>query len=109
VANNVVRVVHNGNPPKLRSGGWILDATPYVDVPQPPPNPPRHVVMRNAFFYRVTSVTDVNANTTDYEVQTPFRGFPPPVVAGSPPPWAGTVVVLEGVVEVFERGSGPRP
>jgi hypothetical protein len=72
-------------PPPLRLGEWILDCTG-----------------THGYFYRVVSITDISGNGTQFEleVQTPIRGFPAAAVT------PGQTVILEGVVEVFERGAG---
>lgn len=81
VGQKTVTVNHGGNKPKLRKGGWIMDATPGPE---------------QGFFYRAVSVKDTSANTVTIEVQTPFRFKTDK---------AGTLVVMENVIEVFERGT----
>jgi hypothetical protein len=120
-ANNIIRVTHTGVPPNVRKGDWVLDATPFIIFPEPAKAPPlRTSWVRHAFFYRVVGITEVNANQVDLEVQTPIRtqptawsALPPPASAptNGPAPWAwsGTLIVMEGVAEVFERGTGQRP
>ena len=46
----------------------------------------------HGYFYRVVGVTQTSGNTMDVEVQTPLR-------AGG----NGVVVVLDNVVEAFQR------
>jgi hypothetical protein len=84
-------------PPNLRPGSWILDTTPVATSPTTygPPH---------ASFYRVVGATDTSATSMDLEVQTPLRAFP---AAGGP--FGGTIVVMEGVAEVFEKGTGWHP
>ncbi len=91
--NNTVAVDYSlqGSPPAVRVGEWILDATTNAAMPSP----------RHATFHRVVAVNDLGGNLMEYEVQTPFRGF-----SGASQP--GRIIVLEGVVEVFERGTGRR-
>lgn len=73
-----------GVPPPVQKGGWIMDATP---------------VLRHAIFYRVVSVTDNPANgTTDLELQTPIRRLD-----GGTGAYAGTLIYMAGVSDVFER------
>jgi prepilin-type N-terminal cleavage/methylation domain-containing protein len=67
------------NPPDVQPGAWIFDATM---TPDP-----------HGYFYRVLSATQTGPTSMDVEVQTPFRN------AG-----AGTVVIMDNVIEVFERG-----
>jgi prepilin-type N-terminal cleavage/methylation domain-containing protein len=69
--------------PPLRKGGWILDATMEPDP--------------HGFFYRVVGVTDTGPSSMDVEVQTN-------VTASANP---GVLLVLENVVEVFDKGLGP--
>ncbi|MCI0456979.1 MAG: hypothetical protein L0Z62_08375 [Gemmataceae bacterium] len=80
--------------PPIRPGSWILDGTV-----KGPPYPHAH-----AYFYRVVSVTEVpnatNGGRSDFEVEvaTPLRGW----TAQGP----GRVIVMDNVIEVFERGTG---
>jgi hypothetical protein len=67
-------------PPDVQTGAWIFDATM-----QPDPH---------GYFYRVLSATPTSATTMDVEVQTPFRNSGP-----------ATIVIMDNVVEVFERGT----
>jgi hypothetical protein len=71
--------------PPIRKGGWILDAT--LNAPGGP----------HGNFYRVVNVTDTGPTSMDLEIQGNLKGFG----AGAP----GVVVIMEGVVEVFPRGS----
>ena len=78
------------NTPDVAVGGWILDGTM-----QPDPH---------GYFYRVVGVTAPAPSPTqpgwmvmDVEVQTPLRG------TGSTS--TGVVVIMDNVVEVFERGT----
>jgi len=91
LTRNVVAVDFSasGSLPPLRAGEWILDAT--VDANNVP----------HGYFYRVVSINQTGPTTVEFEVQTPFRGFPPGTTTTP-----GIVVVLEGVAEVFERGPG---
>jgi hypothetical protein len=95
VTRNVVTITWTPTPgtrPPLRAGEWILDATLPAQSQYP-----------HAFFYRVVSINDIAADKVEIEVQTPLRGFPNQ--ASNP----GRVIVLEGVVEVFEKGVGRLP
>jgi hypothetical protein len=92
-AGNVVTLNFAGlDKPAIRKGGWILDNTVVVGTTANP----------NGYFYRVVNVADgvSGANTVDLEVQPTRRG----VTQGGTDPGLGSVVVMEGVVEVFERG-----
>ncbi len=81
--------------PAIRKGGWILDAT--VVAPSAPTTP-----TPNGYFYRVVNVNDgaSGPNTTDLELQTARRG---PTMGSASDQGLGFVVVMDGVVEVFER------
>jgi len=70
------------NAPDVVSGGWIFDATM---TPDP-----------HGYFYRVVGVTQTSPSTMDVEVQTPLKS------AGSTGV-NGMVVIMDNVVEVFER------
>lgn len=90
-------------PPPLRPGNWILDAS-YVEV--------GNYHYQHAYFYRVVGVNDTGPNSMEVEVQTPFRGFNPnrfPETAPNSRIFPGIVIVMEGVAEVFERGPGWQP
>ena len=70
-----------GQPaPDVVAGGWIFDATM-----QPFP--------AHGYFYRAVSITQTGANSMDVEVQTPLRAT-----------GTGVAIVLDNVIEVFERG-----
>ena len=71
----------------VQKGMWVMDATNSGTV-------------RHAFFYRVISVTEVPANPmlVDVELDTPLRR-----IDGNANAYAGTIVVLFGVSEVFHR------
>ncbi len=111
--------------PPVRAGDWLLDSTWY-DTTNPPANPVK-TGSASAYFYRVTSSEDFvdttvvpNRRFTRYEVQQPIRvpGYP----AGSPKypgvvdplgsgatVYQGTIIVMDGVAEVYEKGSARLP
>lgn len=110
--NSVITIDTTNNvPPPVRPGGWLLDVTQDThgtaasNVPWP-----------HGFFYRVVSATDfeqvVNATLRtymQYEVATPLRGWDKTTatvqtVGTETFGYPGTVIVLEGVAEVFEKG-----
>jgi hypothetical protein len=103
MTRNVVTVNYgaSGTLPNLRVGEWIMDATQAGNS-------------AHAYFYRVVSIDDQGSSLgVEYEVQQPLRMFPG---GGEAVAWtstntsnAGTVIVLEGVAEVFERGTGRLP
>jgi hypothetical protein len=100
-ASNVVSVTWNPNlpPPAVSVGGWIMDTTPTLD----PNGNPNKFGPAHARFYRVVSLTQTGANSVDMEVQSPIKGFPlpPPSPANT---FTGSIVVIEGIAEVFEKG-----
>lgn len=93
-SDNMVSIP-NGTAPNLRIGDWILDATP-VPVGNNQYGPP------HAAFYRVVGITQSSASL-DLEVQPPLRDFP----LGQQS--SGLIFVLDGVAEVFEKGTGWKP
>ncbi len=78
--------------PRLRRGNWIMDGRMRL-VPQ-------------GYMYRVVSINETGSNSLDLEVQTPLGG---PLrnygVAGPD----DRIVVMDNVVEVFERGTNYGP
>jgi hypothetical protein len=106
---NVVRVYWgtpqtNPEKPAVRPGSWILDATM---VKEAPPKSGRFQAEPHGFFYRVVNVTE-KPNELDLELQTNPRMGTISSQGGLPVPY-GVLVVLENVVEVFEKGPGWRP
>ncbi len=97
VTTNTITVDWTSSPrPNVNIGDWILDAT---YVPTPPSTPTYGSC--HGYFYRVVGITQTPGKKIDsYEVQQKIRGFPT-AVAG---PFPGTIITLEGVVDVFERG-----
>jgi len=113
--NNIVNLTWGAgtsNPtlghPNIRNGSWILDAT--VLEPGGIPDP-------HGTFYRVVNITDTGSNSATLELQTNIRQNSAPNATGQyPPPGTiyplagnGVLIVMENVVEVFEKGSGWRP
>jgi hypothetical protein len=102
--NGTIAIDYTANvPPPVRVGDWILDSSVY----QPKPT----TGSAHAYFYRVTATEEFVKGVTTYaryEVQNPIRGYADlPAVAdpfdGSPAN-LGTVVVIRGIAEVFEKG-----
>ncbi len=91
-SRNVITVMYGNAPPPVRPGDWVLDSTPKAFS--------GGVLSPHAFFYRVVSVVEINPTQLELEVQTPLRGFPSGSVT------SGTLVICEGIAEVFERGLG---
>jgi type II secretory pathway pseudopilin PulG len=95
--NNTVQINYGANvPPPVRSGDWILDASPVFSG--------ANVVSAHGNFYRVVGVTDLGGNVVELEVETPLRGTFGPTNAPN-----GTAIVLEGVAEVFTKGTARLP
>lgn len=88
-------ITYTGAKPKIRKGTWILDATMVrpngaVLVPEPHGN-----------FYRIISVNDDTPGQLFLELQAPAR-------QGTVLPTGqayGVAIVMDGVVEVFERST----
>jgi hypothetical protein len=84
---NTITLSWTGTKPAIRGGSWILDVTNSSLSPNAP----------HSFFYQVINVTELSATQLSLEVQPPLRDI-------NPRDDKGTVVVLEDVVQVFERG-----
>ncbi|MBX9622196.1 MAG: prepilin-type N-terminal cleavage/methylation domain-containing protein [Gemmataceae bacterium] len=74
----------------LAKGGWVMDGTILPASPGP--------LTRHAQFYRIVSATDDAAGNTVLELDRPVRRLD-----GTTGQYTGTLVVLAGVSEVFER------
>ncbi len=89
----------------LRPGTWLLDAS----VTLVPSVANQKYGYANAYFYRAVNVTAVpgpgGSTTYEVEVGTPLRGWPPPPGITVIP----RIVVMDTVVEVFEKGTGRTP
>jgi prepilin-type N-terminal cleavage/methylation domain-containing protein len=90
-------------PPPVRVGDWILDST----INNPATTTP---CAAHGYFYRVVSVEEfaVGGKTyARYEVQNPIRGFNDPAKVAMTDAtfgYQGTVIVIRGIAEVFEKG-----
>jgi hypothetical protein len=97
--DNTLTVIWNpaGDKPAFRKGVWLLDvtydATATVRVP-------------HGDFYRVVGSTDLAPGQTQLEIQGTLKADLPPPAGQNP---AGAIVLMEQVVEVFDRGSGWKP
>jgi hypothetical protein len=88
-STKMISVSYTGTvPPPVRPGSWVLDVTQTNGIP-------------NAYFYRVVNITETTAGTVDMEFAVPFRRFAPTATSVS-----GTIIVMDGVVDVFEKGTG---
>jgi hypothetical protein len=83
----------SGTKPNIRTGGWILD-TSYTTITDPSG---RQYGTVAGWFYRVVGVRDINSSAIALQLQQPLRS---PIT---------TLVILENVIEVFEKGTGPNP
>jgi hypothetical protein len=84
---NYIQIKYDaGRKPSVRKGSWVLDDTILGGIPP------------QGFFYRVVNATDLPNNTVGLELQTNLRGL----VGGDT---RGSVVIMENVAEVFERGT----
>jgi hypothetical protein len=75
--------------PPIRKGGWILDAS----------MPPDSASEPHGYFYRVVGVVDVGSNCVHLELEKKPQRFTD----------KGVLIVMENVIEVFEKGSGWQP
>jgi hypothetical protein len=103
-SSKFVDIYYSGTKPSIRTGSWILDATMEYFIPASSTNVPDP----HGFFYRVVGVTDVNSTTMRLELQTYPKNRTPTVVPGTAIPY-GVLIVMENVVEVFEKGPGWQP
>ncbi len=110
---NLIRVYYGiANPtwpqaaPPMRTGDWVLDVSWTTTSG---PNGGAAVLEPHGFFYRIAGVTEgvdgQGRAYVDYETQQPLRGF-----ATATTSLAGArLLFLDGVAEVFERGTGKAP
>lgn len=86
-------LTYTGERPEINKGRWIMDASNIAQTDS--------ANLRLANFYRVVSVNDETPGQLDLELQTPIKPVLNPAQnSGS---YTGTIVVLTGVAEVFER------
>jgi hypothetical protein len=98
--------------PRLRRGTWVLDATTHNPfVPLSPPVAGQPNLRRpdpHGFFYRVAEVNELPGNQLAIELETyPRLSTIHTDTMGQRP--YGVLVVLDNVVEVFEKGLGWKP
>jgi hypothetical protein len=94
---NRIRLTWGSAPPNVRKGSWVLDATIVYDATKNPTE-------IHGYFYRVTGVTQSGPTSVDLTIQGILRGFNTPAsftTTGANNP--GYVVVMDNVVDVFER------
>jgi hypothetical protein len=88
--------------PNVRTGDWLLDCSKV----QTTNALGQSFASCHGYFYRVVGVNEVSPSVIRYEVQQPIRGFPLPAPN---PPTFGTIMVLEGVADVYDRGVDRKP
>jgi Tfp pilus assembly protein PilV len=97
LGESTVRITYPaGAKPAIKAGSWVLDASTHnvnTDTANAMKYGPNH-----GFFYRVLSVSDT---TTNNQVEIELETTPKAPIK--------TLVVMENVAEVFEKGSGWRP
>jgi hypothetical protein len=105
-----VDITYSGTRPSIRTGTWILDATLAYTTPVAIGSIPAGTTIPDphGFFYRVVGVTDVSSNVMRLELQTNPKKASFYTTAGGPVPY-GVLIVMENVVEVFEKGPGWQP
>jgi prepilin-type N-terminal cleavage/methylation domain-containing protein len=95
-----------GNKPNIRKGGWIVDVTyqqyDASGAPIPPSQNAATYGSVNGYFYQVASVQDTSASTMTLELETPLKTY-------NGQPNVNTVVCLENVITVLDRGTSWRP
>jgi prepilin-type N-terminal cleavage/methylation domain-containing protein len=95
--------------PNIRKGGWILDSTYQLFNAAGQPVPPFAGAAAfgtvNGYFYQVNNVID-DGKTTTLQLDIPLRGWS---VAPAPPTNVTSVVIMENVITVLDRGTSTRP
>lgn len=94
--NTITITTAVGVEPPVRPGDWLYDATIIL------PNAAKKILFPEVVsaFYRVVAVDEVAPNTYRYEVQQPIKTM----VNDPQRLLPGTVIVMEGIAEVFDRG-----
>jgi hypothetical protein len=80
----------NYDVPTVRKGSWVLDTT-YT------PNATNTYATVNGYFYRVAGVNDIGGNTLKIDLETPLQAN------------VRSLVLLENVITVLDRGTAWRP
>jgi prepilin-type N-terminal cleavage/methylation domain-containing protein len=105
-----IQLAAGQQPPPIRRGTWILDATTHWRNSQNWVIPEPH-----GYFYRVVGVNDTVPGQVQLQLQTKARqstyGARRDPATGNTVnvPAFGVLVVMENVAEVFERGEGWEP
>lgn len=113
---NTLILKYNGlTKPRIRNGSWILDTTQDTYANPAAGNPPTYPVTRGYFYRVVDAAEDAALQQYTLEIQNPLRAPPaggtapqsnPPT---NPPTNIHSIVVMEKVAEVFDRGTGYVP
>jgi hypothetical protein len=101
-ASNFVSVPYDATQekPPVRKGTWVLDATlPPPDGTRDSRIPRGNLQLPHGFFYRVVGVSEQSPGVMVLELQGRPRKYTQ----------RGTLIVMENVVEVFEKGIGWQP
>ena len=95
VVNGTTSVTLNlgGTPLNIRKGSWVLDVSQITTATG---------IDYRADFYRVIGYTTYGTSSVSLELQNPVKTNPNVAVGAS---YTGTFMVLDGVVEVFDRGT----
>lgn len=99
---STLSVTYSGDKPNVRKGSWILDAT-YQEIDRTTGQPvaigtnPNNFGRVNGQFYQVAAVTDTSATTMTLELESSLKGN------------ATTIVLLENVITVMDRGTTWKP
>jgi hypothetical protein len=103
-STNKVNLPYTGVKPPVTKGTWILDATMVNDNYEPDPH---------GFFYRVVGVSDgpvvSGVPSVDLELQAPPRMPTQYLDAKRNLHTYGVLVIMDNVVEVFDKGLGWQP
>lgn len=100
VTNSATLYAVNNVSPAVRKGAWILDAS-ILDSFGNPPTTTQPTLIHN-YFYRVSGVTQNANSSVTLDFQNPVRESVP--LTTMPAGTTGVAVVLDNVVEVFEKG-----
>jgi hypothetical protein len=100
---NFVDVPYTGEKPPLRKGSWIMDCTMVKPIGGGA-NGTQVQAEPHGYFYRVVGVTD-DPGVMHLELQAPPRA--PSILPNGTK--YGCLLVMDNVVEIFEKGSGWQP
>ncbi len=97
-----IQVPFAGAAPDIVRGSWVLDATLTAGkgntrTPEP-----------HGYFYRVIGVVN-NGTSLTLETEQEVRNVLHPDPNNPGAPYVGTLIFVDGVIEVFAKGAGWRP